>query len=81
MVKLDYHPDFTKLFLKLDNALREKVFNQLTKIRNDPEIGKPMRYIRKGTRELYIKPFRLSYVYKKEEDKVILLELYHKDEQ
>ena len=40
-----------------------------------------MRYARKGTRELYISPFRLSYLYLKEEDKIIILDLYHKDGQ
>jgi len=40
-----------------------------------------MRHARKGTRELYIKPYRLSYAYIKEENKIIFLNLYHKDEQ
>ena len=40
-----------------------------------------MRNIRKGTRELYIKPFRLSYEYVKNKNIVYILELYHKDEQ
>ena len=40
-----------------------------------------MRFYRKGTREVYISPYRLSYAYLKEEDKIIFLDLYHKDEQ
>lgn len=40
-----------------------------------------MRYARKGTREVYLKPFRLSYAYIKEENKIILLDLYHKKKQ
>ena len=40
-----------------------------------------MKYARKNTRELYIKPLRLSYSYIKEEDKLIFIDLYHKDEQ
>ncbi len=40
-----------------------------------------MKYGRKDTREVYIPPFRLSYAYIKEEDKIIFLDLYHKDEQ
>jgi len=40
-----------------------------------------MQYSRKGTREVYVPPFRLSYAYIQEENKVILLDLYHKDEQ
>ena len=33
------------------------------------------------SRELYIKPFRLSYSYLKEENKIKILDLYHKDKQ
>jgi len=51
------------------------------KLKMNPELGKPMRYSRKGTREVYISPFRLSYFYLKEEDKLIILDLYHKDKQ
>ena len=55
--------------------------DQIEKIIQNPEVGKPMRNVRKGTRELYIKPFRLSYSYIKSEDKIILLDFYHKDKQ
>ena len=54
---------------------------QVKKISDNPEVGKPMRNLRKGTRELYINPFRLSYEYFKEKDIVYILDLYHKDEQ
>jgi len=40
-----------------------------------------MMHDRKGTRELYIKPFRLAYSYIPSEDKVIILEFYHKKKQ
>lgn len=82
MVAVDYSPNFTHLFKKIkDNALKEKVKGQIRKLLENPEVGKPMRYSRKGTRELYIAPFRLSYAYLKEEDKIVLLDLYHKDQQ
>jgi hypothetical protein len=32
----------------------------MSKIKDNPEIGKQMRYDKKGTREMYISPFRLS---------------------
>ena len=81
MVSLDYHPDFKRIFEKLDKSIKEKVEKIIVKIINNPEIGKPMRYNRKGTRELYIKPFRLSYAYLPHENKIIILDLYHKKEQ
>jgi mRNA-degrading endonuclease RelE of RelBE toxin-antitoxin system len=81
MVKVNFDDKFKEIFSKIkDNNLKEKIIKQIEKIKNNPEIGKPMMYDRKGTRELYIKPFRLSYSYIKH-DRVIILTLYHKDEQ
>lgn len=79
--KVDRDSNFEKIFSKLDNVLKEKVKKQIIKIIENPEIGKPMRFTRKGTREVYVKPFRLSYAYIPEENKIIFLDLYHKDEQ
>ena len=82
MVKSSFHSDFQKTFSKIkDKALKERIIKQFEKIREAPEIGKPMRHDRIGTREVHVPPFRLSYVYIKEEDKIIFLDLYHKDEQ
>ena len=81
MIEVEYKPEFLKIISKLDNFAKKRVKKQVAKIINNPEIGKPMMYDRKGTRELYIKPFRLSYAYLKEKNKIILLDLYHKDEQ
>lgn len=82
MVNVDYRPYFLKIFQKIkNNDLREKVRKQIAKIVDNPEIGKPMMHSRKGTREVYVSPFRLSYAYIKDEDKIIFLDLYHKDEQ
>jgi mRNA-degrading endonuclease RelE of RelBE toxin-antitoxin system len=82
MVNVDYDPKFQDIIRKIkDNSIKERVKKQITKIINNPEIGKPMKYARKGTREEYVKPFRLSYVYLPAEDKIVFLDLYHKDEQ
>ncbi len=82
MLEIEHSPDFLKKIEKIkDNGLKEKVKKQIAKIVESPEIGKPMMYSRKGTRELYVKPFRLSYAYLKQENKLIFLDLYHKDEQ
>lgn len=82
MVSASFDPYFQKLFAKIkDHGIKEKLIKQFVKIRDDPEIGKPMKYSRKGTREVYVPPLRLSYLYVKEENRVIFLDLYHKDEQ
>ena len=78
MVDVIFDPDFKKDFKKIkDRLVKEKIIKQISKIKDNPKIGKPMRYDRKGTRELYIPPFRLSY--KVERDVVYILSLYHKD--
>lgn len=78
MLKVSRKPIFLKKISKIrDSSLKEKVKKQVKKIVEDPLVGKPMRYKRKGTRELYIKPFRISYAYLG--DTVIFLDIYHKD--
>jgi len=75
---------FTKIFLRKlskikDKSFREQVDKQIKKIADNPKIGKPMRYKRKRTRELYLGSYRLSYAYLLEEDKIVIINLYHKD--
>jgi len=62
MVEIRFDKKFTIIFSKLkDELLKLKITKQIKKISENPEVGKPMRNVRKGTRELYIKPFRLSW--------------------
>jgi len=80
VVEVIFDSHFKKSVKKIrDATLKEKIKKQIAKIIENPEIGKPMRFGRKGTRELYVAPYRLSYTF--ESDKIILLALYHKDEQ
>ena len=82
MLIIERSPIFLSLISKIKNkADEEKVKKQIKKIVENPGIGKQMRYARKGTREVYLGSFRLSYVYLPEENKIIFLDLYHKDEQ
>ena len=82
MLTIEHSSHFLSLIHKIKNqADKEKVKKQITKIIANPEIGKPMRYARKGTREVYTGSFRLSYAYIPEENKLVFLDLYPKDEQ
>jgi len=73
---------FEEVFSKIkDSLFKIKVQKQIKKIINNPEIGKLMKHNRKGTREVYIKPFRLSYACLKNENLIIFLDLYHKKRQ
>lgn len=73
--------NFLRRLQKLDKSYIDRVEKLVTKIINNPEIGKPMKFERKGTREVYINPFRISYAYDKNNDILYFLDLYHKDEQ
>jgi mRNA-degrading endonuclease RelE of RelBE toxin-antitoxin system len=82
MVTVAYHPRFEKTIRKIrDSQLKERVKRQILRIIEDPDTGKPMRYARRDTREVYIPPFRLSYFYDKKQETIVFLALYHKDEQ
>lgn len=65
--------------MRLDRPFQLRALKLMDKIRAVPEIGKPMRNARKGTREVYLPPFRISYSYA--EDVLTFLDVYHKDEQ
>ncbi len=79
---IDYKKNFLKKISKIkDNSFKDKIIKQAEKIINSPEIGKPMRYDRRETREIYIMHYRLAYAYDKKKNKLIFLEIYHKDEQ
>jgi len=82
MVKVVFEDDFKRRFSKIkDFHIKSKIIKQVQKLKENPLLGKPMRYSRKGTRELYISPFRLSYQYEKISDMISICALYHKDEQ
>jgi mRNA-degrading endonuclease RelE of RelBE toxin-antitoxin system len=82
MVEVEYENAFKKAFEKIkDELLKIKIKKQLAKIIENPNVGKPMQYSRKGSREVYVSPFRLSYSYYPTKDKIFISELYHKDKQ
>ncbi|HRZ85190.1 MAG TPA: type II toxin-antitoxin system RelE/ParE family toxin [Candidatus Paceibacterota bacterium] len=82
MVKIVFDKQFEETFCRIkDKSLKERLIKQFEKIRQNPEIGKPMRFNRKGTREVYVGSFRLSYIYHIEQRIIEFLDLYHKDMQ
>ena len=82
MVIVIFTERFKRVFSKIkDNLTKDKAMKQIGKIKDNPGLGKPMRYSRKGTRELYVAPYRLAYSYDASKGIIYLLDLYHKDEQ
>jgi len=79
---IERSPKFISFLCKIKGKSEfNRIKKQILKIIQNPEVGKPMRFARKWTREVYIGSFRLSYSYNKEENKIIFLDLYHKDKQ
>jgi mRNA-degrading endonuclease RelE of RelBE toxin-antitoxin system len=82
LVEVIFDDNFERKVSKIKDAeVQKSIKNKVAKIIGDPEVGKPMRNVRKGTREVYVGHFRISYAYYKEKDLVEFLEFYHKDEQ
>jgi len=82
MVDILYDDHFQRTILKIkDQEVQKNIKNKIRKIIASPEIGKPMRNLRKGTREVYIDSFRLSYRYDPQREIIEFLDFYHKDEQ
>ncbi len=80
MVEVIFEERFKHLFSKIKDSLtKEKIIKQISKIKDNLEIGKPMKYARKGTRELYVSSFRLFYMYNYANKLVYMLDIYHKD--
>lgn len=59
-----------------DNSLKERVKDQIGKIVENPEIGKPLRYGLKGEWTVRIKPYRLIYAI--QGDTLFLLRFEHR---
>lgn len=84
MVKIIFDDNFQRTISKIkDREVQKSIKNKIKKIIENPEIGKPMRNVRKGTREVYLGAgsFRISYEYHIEKDTIEFLDIYHKDEQ
>ncbi len=82
MVNVIFDDNFQRTISKIkDQEVRKSVNNKIRKIIEDLEVGKPMRNVRKGTREVYAGHFRISYNFHKDQDIIEFLDYYHKDEQ
>lgn len=81
MPKIIETDSFKRVKIKLDTSYLIRLEKIIKKIIENLEVGKPMQYQRKGTRELYLPPFRVSYAYDKATDTLFFLDIYHKDEQ
>ncbi|MCL5239122.1 MAG: type II toxin-antitoxin system RelE/ParE family toxin [Candidatus Marsarchaeota archaeon] len=59
-----------------DNSVKARIYTEVEKIRENPEVGKPLKYGLKGERTVRIHPYRL--IYSVVGDKLILLRFEHR---
>ncbi|MBU0906859.1 MAG: type II toxin-antitoxin system RelE/ParE family toxin [Nanoarchaeota archaeon] len=81
MPKINESDEFKDIKLKLDKSYLIRLGKLVEKIILNPNVGKPMKYERKNTREVYLPPFRISYAYDKSSDTLTFLNVYHKKKQ
>ena len=72
-----YTEKFERDVKKVRGNLREKLENQIRKILEDPELGKPLRYGLKGEWTTYVRPYRLIYAI--HGDRLVLLRFEHRE--
>jgi mRNA-degrading endonuclease RelE of RelBE toxin-antitoxin system len=69
---------FERAIKKLkDAALKERVKRQIEEIIKRPDMGKPLRFKKKGERVVRVPPFRIIYAY--EGDTIYLLDFDKRD--
>lgn len=78
MVDVVFTKDFKRDFKKIkDVSIKEKLIKQIYKIKENPKIGKPLKY-RRGERTIYVKPFRMIYCFSN--DIIYLLKFGHRSD-
>jgi mRNA-degrading endonuclease RelE of RelBE toxin-antitoxin system len=63
MVEVIFTDKFERELKKADTSIKDKIRKQITKIIQDPETGKPLRYDLKGERTVYVRPYRIIYTF------------------
>ena len=81
-ISLRFSHQFRNKLNKIKNShTKIRLYKQILKIVENPYIGKPLKYSRKGSREVYLDSLRLYYAYYSEEKILRIVEFSHKDEQ
>lgn len=82
VIEWEYQKKFFKAVKKLEKSVLNKFLKQVSKIFDNPKIGKYLYANRKGQRELYVdSSFRLYYTYCEKDNKIVFLEFSHKKAQ
>ena len=78
-MKVIYTEEFKRDVRKVkDKTIQGRIKKTVQKIKDNPEVGKPLRYDLFGFRNIKIPPFRILYEFR--EDLIILHKFEHRDE-
>jgi addiction module RelE/StbE family toxin len=76
-VKVIYTEEFKTDVRKVkDKKIQGRIKKMVKKIRDNPKVGKPLRYNLVGLRSIQISPFRILYEFR--EDLIILHKFEHR---
>ncbi len=76
-MKVIYTEEFKRDARKVkDKKIQGRIKKMVKKIRDNPEVGKPLRYDLFGFRSIQISPFRIIYEFR--EDLIILHKFEHR---
>jgi len=75
--KITLSSTFSKQIKHLDYKLKTLIKKQILKTIENPQIGKPLKYLR-GERVLYLRPFGIIYSYIENRNEIILLKFDHR---
>lgn len=75
-----FDKEFVREYRKLDNSLQIEGDKKLYRLKENPFLGKPLKFF-PNLFELYLGSYRIYYVVDKAENKVLVLAIEHKDEQ
>ncbi len=73
---VDATNSFNNSIKSADKSILDRLYKQIEKIRENPDIGKPLRYDMKGERTIYVKPYRL--IYRVDGETLLLLQFSHR---
>ena len=75
---LIFGKQFDKEFNKLDNSLKQQLWKKLERLKENPESGKHLRHL--NIWEIKVEMYRTFYIIDKNQIRVVLLSIQHKDD-
>ena len=62
-IVIEWTPTFTKQLKKMDKSIKEEIIKKIEKLKENPEIGKPLGNVLKNCLEERVRKYRIIYNY------------------